>query len=65
MYYLQHHRRADLGVYLTVLARRPQGRGYTPEQEVLLFEETFGPLDARFEAKWLNFVLKQRARPPR
>lgn len=64
VYYLQAHRREDLAVYLTVLYRRPVDRGYTPEQELLLFEKTFGPIDEQFEQRWLNFLLKQRVRPP-
>jgi len=65
LFYLQKYRREDLGVYLTVLARRPSDRGYTPQQEVMLFEKTFGPIDDQFRDRWLNCVLKLRVHPPR
>jgi len=64
VYYLQNHRREDFSVYLTVLARRPNDRGYSPDQEVELFEATFGPIDAKLEQQWLKFILRQRVRPP-
>ncbi len=57
MYYLHRHRRDDLSVYLTVLARRPSDRGYTPEQEVMQFEYVFGPIDDNLRSRWLNYIL--------
>jgi hypothetical protein len=63
--FLQRRKRDDLSVYLAVLARRPTDRGYSPAQEVAIFEEVFGPLDDRFEQQWLDYVLDQRVRAPR
>lgn len=63
MYYLQSERREDLGVYLTVMARRPSDRGYSGSQELQQFEHVFGPIDGPFEQRWLAFVLRQRVQP--
>ena len=61
-FYLQRQRRDDLAVYLTVIARRPGDRRYSPEQEWLLFEETFGPVDEAFERQWVEYILRHRVR---
>ncbi len=65
MHYLQRFRRDDLSVYLTVLAKRPTGRGYTPEQELMQFEHVFGPITEDFERRWLKYVLSLRVKIPK
>ena len=65
MHYLQRFRRDDLSVYLTVLAKRPTGRGYTREQELMQFEHVFGPITEDFQRRWLKYVLSLRVKIPK
>ncbi len=64
VFYLQRKHREDLAVYMTVIAKRPADRAYSPAQERQLFEATFGTLDQRFTDEWLRFVLDLPVRVP-
>ncbi len=62
VHYLHHRKRVAFGDYLTVLARRPVDREYSPATELMIFEEVFGPVDEQFIKGWLDFCLDLRVR---
>ena len=65
VHFLHHRKREAFGDYLTVLARRPVDREYSPATELMIFEEVFGPVDDDFIAQWLDFILDLRVRQVR
>lgn len=64
IHYLHRARGADLARYLHKLSERPPKRMYTAAEEVAVFEECFGPLDARFLRRWGSYVLSLNSNPP-
>ena len=55
--YLQRKKRRQLAEYLTELSQRPERREYSTAQELELFETVFGPIDEKFEQRWLTYIL--------
>ncbi len=62
VHYLHRRKRVEFGDYLTVLARRPVDREYSPAMELMIFEKVFGKVDEAFVTDWLDFCLELRVR---
>jgi hypothetical protein len=55
--YLQRAKRDELADYLRLLGQRPVGLEISSEQEIADFESVFGPLDERFQRRWVAYIL--------
>lgn len=63
VFYLQRTQQKAFARYIqTIAQRRPEDR-FTEQQEIEAFEAVFGPIDARFEQRWVGCVLNLPYRP--
>ena len=60
VYYLNRKHRDSFSGYLARLARRKPGVRVGPQEEIEAFESHFGPLDARFQRAWIDYMMKLR-----
>ncbi len=63
VFYLAREHGPKFSQYLSVLSGRPSGRTVTPEEELALFTDTFGPVDASFQRSWLAYIVRLRVDP--
>ncbi len=61
-HYLQRNHREQLAAYLLDVSVRMPGDNPSPEQELELFEEHFGPIDEIFLRKFSSYILGQTPR---
>ncbi len=61
-HYLQRNQREQLAAYLLDVSSRLPGDDPTPQQELELFEEHFGPIDEIFLRKFSGYILGLTAR---
>jgi len=61
--YLHRTRQKAFAQYIQTIALRDRDARFTPEEEIEAFEAAFGPIDARFEQRWVGFILNLPYRP--
>lgn len=60
LHYLHRTRTEQLSAYLQAVSSRPHGKHVSPEEELALFEEHFGPLDDAFLQRWATYTCRVR-----
>lgn len=62
-HYLQRNQRDQLAAYLLDVSVRMPGDNPSPQQELELFEDHFGPIDEAFLRRFSGYILGLTARP--
>ena len=52
----------EFAAYLKELGQRKPSTQVRPDQEIMLFEKHFGPIDQNFIKQWAGYILKLKIR---
>ncbi len=63
VFYLQRTQQKAFARYIHTIAQRDRNARFTARQETEAFEAAFGPMDARFEQRWVGYILNLPYRP--
>ena len=63
VFHLQRTQQKAFARYIQTIARRTPDDRFTEQQEIEAFEAAFGPIDSRFEQRWVSSILGLPYRP--